>query len=34
MRFPEAYLFEQGSQRDRIKMIGNGVCLGHAIACS
>jgi hypothetical protein len=30
MGFPNDYLFEHGSRRDRIKMIGNGVCTpGH-----
>lgn len=26
MGFPESYKFEQGSRRDRVKMLGNGVC--------
>ena len=26
MGFPKSYLFEHGSRRDKIKMIGNGVC--------
>ncbi len=26
MGFPSTYRFERGSRRDKIKMIGNGVC--------
>jgi DNA (cytosine-5)-methyltransferase 1 len=26
MGFPDDHLFEHGSRRDRIKLIGNGVC--------
>ena len=26
MGFPEDYVLQHGSRRDRIKMIGNGVC--------
>jgi DNA (cytosine-5)-methyltransferase 1 len=26
MGFPRSYVFERGTRRDRIKMLGNGVC--------